>query len=636
MLSGNEKKIINFINYLPFLVFICLLLLIFLIYLHNISTYQKDVNNLKKTFIKQNKEIINSEVNRVYKYIVHEKSNSEERLKESVKNRVNEVHSIITANYNKYKDIETKEQITQRIKDILRNYRYNNKQGYFFINNFDGLNVLHSLNPSLEGTNISNLKDKRGNFTFLDSIKTLKNKNSSFTTVYWGKENDLDNDYKKINYNKVFKPYNWFIGTGEYVVDFEKKLKNKILSYISSLRYSEYGYVFIIDYEGNYLAHIKKNYLGLNRINLVDKNGVEITKEIIKTAKNGDGYIQYMGTIKPEPNIASPKTTYTKGFQDWNWAVSSGFYHYELTKKLKLKELELYNKNKKELISLLSISIIFLIVFTLLSLYISRLLKKEFSRYKSEVFKYIENNREKDNLLAQQSKMAAMGEMLQNISHQWRQPLSLISTISTGIKVNKELGLFDEKTLIESMTRINDSTKYLSQTIEDFRDFSNPNKKQIEFDLKKTIKKAISLQEVQFKEEDINLISYLDKIKVFGYENELIQVLLNIINNCKDEFKRSNLEERIIIIELIKKNKKANILIKDNAGGIDESIINRVFEPYFTTKDKSQGTGIGLYMSREIIVKHLEGSISVKNKEFTFNKKEYKGARFKISLDLKN
>jgi len=107
MLSGNEKKIINFINYLPFLVFICLLLLIFLIYLHNISTYQKDVNNLKKTFIKQNKEIINSEVNRVYKYIVHEKSNSEERLKESVKNRVNEVHSIITANYNKYKDIET-------------------------------------------------------------------------------------------------------------------------------------------------------------------------------------------------------------------------------------------------------------------------------------------------------------------------------------------------------------------------------------------------------------------------------------------------------------------------------------------------------------------------------------------------
>lgn len=634
MLSNNEKKIISFINYLPFLVLVCLLFLISIMYIYNMSTYKKDIDTLKQTFIEENKKIINSEVNRVYQYIVYEKSNSEERLKESIQKRVDEVHVIITAIYNKYKNKESKEQIKQRIRDILKNYRYNDKRGYFYINNLDGFNILHPFNSSIEGTNIRYIKDKRGNFPVIDSINALKNKDNAFTTVYWAKENDLNNEYKKINYNKVFKPYGWFIGTGEYVVDFEKTLKSKILTYISSLRYSKNGYVMVIDYEGNYLAHLKKNYLGLNRINLVDKNGVEITKEIIKTAKKGEGYIIYMGTIKPEPNIPSPKTTYIKGFQDWNWAIASGFYHYELTKKLESKELDLYNKNKKELINLLSISLIFIIAFTLFSLYISRLLKKEFIRYKKEVLQHIENNRKKDIILAQQSKMAAMGEMLQNIAHQWRQPLSLISTLSTGVKLNKEYGLLNEDNLIDSMDRINDSTKYLSQTIEDFRDFFMPNKKRMVFNLNAVIKKSIKLLELQFIQKNIEVLTTLDNIEVYGYENELIQVIINICNNSKDELIKSSLDRKLILIRSYVKDKKVFITIKDNAGGIRENIIDRIFEPYFTTKHKSLGTGIGLYMSQQIIVKHMKGSIDVKNTTFLHDNIEYKGAFFTITLDL--
>ena len=113
MLSNNEKKIISFINYLPFLVVVCLLFLISIMYIYNMSTYKKDIDTLKQTFIEENKKIINSEVNRVYQYIVYEKSNSEERLKESIQKRVDEVHVIITAIYNKYKYKESKEQIKQ-------------------------------------------------------------------------------------------------------------------------------------------------------------------------------------------------------------------------------------------------------------------------------------------------------------------------------------------------------------------------------------------------------------------------------------------------------------------------------------------------------------------------------------------
>ena len=634
MLSKNEKKILNFIKYLPLLVIICLVLFMTIIYIHNDSIYIKNVNKLKETFVEKNRIIINNEVNRVYKYILHEKLNSEKRLKESLKNRVDEVHSMMTTIYQKYKNTESKEQITQRIKDLLRNYRYNNLNGYFYINNLDGYNVLHPLNQSLEGTNINSIKDKRGKSPIDATINSLKHKEAAFSTVYWGKPNDLNNEYKKINYNKLFKPYNWFIGTGEYIIDFEENLKIKILSYINSLRYLKNGYVFIIDYDGNYLAHIKEKYVGSNKINLKDKNGFEITKEIIKTAKKGDGYIVYMCTIKPEPNIPSPKTTYIKGFQDWNWAISSGFYNYELDQELISKELALYNDNKEELQYLLTISIVFVLIFSLISFYISKLLKNQFLIYKKEVFKHIEINRQKDIILAQQSKMAAMGEMLQNIAHQWRQPLSLISTLSTGVKLNKEYGLLNEDNLIDSMDRINDSTKYLSQTIEDFRDFFMPNKKRMLFNLNTVIKKSIKLLELQFNQKNIEIITTLDDIEVYGYENELIQVLINICNNSKDELTKSSLNRKLILIKSYKKGKKVFITIKDNAGGIREDIIDRIFEPYFTTKHKSLGTGIGLYMSQQIIVKHMKGSIDVKNTTFLHDNMEYKGAFFTITLDL--
>ena len=496
------------------------------------------------------------------------------------------------------------------------------------------MSVLHSLNPSLEGTNITYIKDKRGNKSVTIVIDSLKDKDSAFSTVYWGKPNDLKNEYKKITYNKLFKPYNWFIGTGEYVIDYEEKTKERILNYLTSLRYLKNGYVFIIDYNGTYLAHLKKSYLGLNRINLKDKNGVEITKEIIKTAKEGEGYIIYMGTIKPEPNIPSPKTTYIKGFADWKWAISSGFYNYEVKEELELKELELYKDNKEEIMNLLALSVIFIIIFSFLSFYTSKLLKKQFLEYKKEVFRYIEENRQKDDILAQQSKMAAMGEMLQNISHQWRQPLSLISTVSTGVKINKEYGYLNDDELLESMDKINESTKYLSQTIEDFRDFSSPNKISTEFNLNTTINKAINLLKLQFTQKDINIITIINHSKIYGYENELIQVIINICNNARDELLKLTKEKRLIFIETKIEDKKVEISIKDNAGGIDESIINRIFEPYFTTKHKSQGTGIGLFMSQQIIVNHMKGTLEVKNINFSYDKQDYRGAIFTITLKL--
>ena len=280
------------------------------------------------------------------------------------------------------------------------------------------------------------------------------------------------------------------------------------------------------------------------------------------------------------------------------------------------------------------ISICVILIFILMSFYLSKILEKQFLKYRKEVLSHIKNNRQKDSMLAQQSKMAAMGEMLQNIAHQWRQPLSSISMLSSGVKFKKEYGLLNDEDLSKSMDDINTSTKYLSQTIEDFSDFFNPNKKVVLFNLNKTINKALNLLEVQFKDKEIKIIQNIEDIDIYGYENEFIQVIINICNNARDELIKSNSGEKIIIVEVLKKDDGVHIKIKDNAGGIKEEIMDRIFEPYFTTKHKSQGTGIGLYMSREIIVKHMKGSMSVQNDEFIFNKKEYKGASFEITLNF--
>lgn len=137
---------------------------------------------------------------------------------------------------------------------------------------------------------------------------------------------------------------------------------------------------------------------------------------------------------------------------------------------------------------------------------------------------------------------------------------------------------------------------------------------------------------------DIKIVKELVDCNIYGYENEFLQVLLNIINNAKDEFEKKQMEEKLILVNIEKLGNSIKISIKDNAGGIKEDIINKVFEPYFTTKFKSQGTGIGLYMSRQIVEKHMKGQLLVSNDEFIYENKNYVGAKFDIifSLNSKN
>ena len=243
-------------------------------------------------------------------------------------------------------------------------------------------------------------------------------------------------------------------------------------------------------------------------------------------------------------------------------------------------------------------------------------------KVKKEVLK----QREKENLLIQQSKLAALGEMIGNIAHQWRQPISAVSAIMMNIKWTAIEQGADKHFLDERMKEANEQLKYMSQTIDDFRTFFKPNKEKEYFDLKEETRKAYKILRDSLSNDNINFQIYsTTTIEVYGYANEFSQVVLNIISNAKYVLVERKIENAKIEIHLSKDEENIYCRIKDNAGGIEEKYIDRIFEPYFTTKEH-HGTGIGLYISKEIIHKHMKGSLSVENSDL--------GACFTISIPL--
>lgn len=244
-----------------------------------------------------------------------------------------------------------------------------------------------------------------------------------------------------------------------------------------------------------------------------------------------------------------------------------------------------------------------------------------------KVNEQIEQLRQKDIQLLEKSKMAQMGEMIGNIAHQWRQSLSVISTGATGLKLQKECNMLTDEHLIKTCDSINDNAQYLSQTIDTFRNFIRETKEYKEVIVQESLEEVIKLLEASLQNNHINLkkdIEETQPIKINMIAGELSQVLINIINNAKDVLIDRNIEDALIDISLKTNDNKVVISIEDNAGGIPVDILPKIFDPYFTTKHQSIGTGLGLYMSYKIITENLNGNLYAQNMK--------NGAKFIVEL----
>ena len=313
----------------------------------------------------------------------------------------------------------------------------------------------------------------------------------------------------------------------------------------------------------------------------------------------------------------------------------------QLDEVLKYKEeLHFQRQNEyKNFVLTLTISIvIFMILFSALMITIKNdIINKYIQKVKNKEEKLqdlnktlitkvtlgIEEGKKKDKAILQQSKLARMGSMISMIAHQWRQPLSELSGVLMELELATKFKKVNEEHILNSIERSNEMIEFMSNTIDDFRNFYKPDKKKENFLISDACTKALHIVDATLHNLSIDLVFNIKEDKlIFGYPNEYSQVVLNIISNATDILVERKIEKPKIEITITAKGLQSIVTIKDNANGIDEKNIESIFDPYYSTKDSSKGTGLGLYISKLIIERNMGGELSVENDE--------DGAVFKI------
>lgn len=377
--------------------------------------------------------------------------------------------------------------------------------------------------------------------------------------------------------------------------------------------------------------------------NYKDTKGQKFRKKFMEgIRKNGEAYVEYTYK-KPDLKEVRQKLSYFKLYENWNWVIALGIYTDDIDKEILLKKEALKKRIKEQVTQNIVLFLMFLSIAILISIVISKKIDELLFRYKQNVKlkakelkvlnqtleqrvkEEIEKNREKEQLLVEKSRFIALGEMISNIAHQWRQPLSELSSILMFIKFKHSIKALDKKTIDEKSNEADNVIEYMSQTIDGFRNFFMPKKAKEEFYLYKVVDLVMSIVSSTLENYNIEVKMNIDKdIKLNTYKNEYQQVILNIINNAKDILVEKSIEKPTIRIEAFEDGQNTVLFIQDNGLGIKVEPKGKIFEPYFTTKQDSNGTGIGLYMSKIIVEKNMKGKLKVKNAP--------KGAKFSIII----
>ena len=643
-----EHQILTILKILPFVIPIIVGTIITTLYLSNQKKYNEDILALKNTYIVTEKKLIKNEVLKIRKHILIKQNSIKNRVKKKVRDRVYEAHTIATSIYEKYKGKKSSKEIQRLIVHVLKDMRFFNGRGYYFINQNNGKAVLFNGVSKLGvELNLSQWSDVKGNRIVQDQIDVIRSKGEGFNTKFHKMldikpiKDKVVKEYEKITFVKNFKPYDWHIGSGDYLYNEQNNVKEELLEELVSdgdfnkkVNNTE-KYMMVTDLKGNILYHPNSKLLSINLGDLKDVNNKPFGKEMLGIRSSA--YIEYYFK-NPATEKISKKIAYGNYIPQMQWIVGSGFYLDKMEQAISKEKQKLYELNQSYILYIGVWGLIGFIISILASIYITNMIKKIFIRYQKKINLHvdelqtlnetleirikqaIDDIHKKDRQLTHQTRLAQMGEMISMIAHQWRQPLSTIASIVMDNKLMLKLENFDiskeedikkyKLYLNESFNNIEKYTAVLSDIIDDFRNFYKPNKQSISVKLNESILKSLNIVHSSLISENINVITeYHSEDKFDIYENEVMHVILNIIKNSQDNFREKKTENPYIKIKTFKNN----ISICDNGGGISEEIIDKVFDPYFSTKDEKNGTGLGLYMSKNIIEDHHNGKLTVKN-----------------------
>ncbi len=424
------------------------------------------------------------------------------------------------------------------------------------------------------------------------------------------------------------------INVKENAILFPKE--HNLIVIVSRIIDKSYGFcgTDVIFFDKKPLDMILKDYSGLGmsgELVLFIKNGGELRQIFEPRSKNGE--------FKIEPTylerIDSEKTIFYEQNIDGTEYTNALFLLEEkkIIPLIRIKSDELYSiidASTKRVLVISLIGIIFGVIAVYVLTYpLLKTISDELARRKETemalqkindelsqiVAVEIEKQREQEHMLVQQSKLASIGEMLGNVAHQWRQPLNALAGLVQNIDDAYEYNEVDKKYIEEFVAKGMRYIKKMSTTIDDFRNFFAPDKEKQVFSVSKCVEDAIHIIDASLGHNGIELtFNIIKESEIIGYPNEYSHAVLNILNNAKEALKDKLVGEKKIYIELsTNEDGKSLLKISDTGGGIDDAIVAKVFEPYFTTKHKAEGTGIGLYMVKVIIEKHMDGLVYVEN-----------------------
>ena len=611
----TEKNIPKLIIFTPIIAVALIAILTIFIFIETQNNYfEEESIRLETEFIQKQKRLLKKEIDTITNYITHQESIYTNKAIEKVikrtfilSSRVKQLYSDLNLEVDSERQLEI---VTNLINSKISN------DSYFFAYDVNNNKIIQPHNKNIK--NEFKEDDKFfENYLFSEEGKLISFENNN-----------------KIVYMKHLPELNWMIGNIENLNKDINFIKNATTEYISSIRFDKHGYFWIYDTNHVLISDpFREDFIGQNEADLITQTGEYLIRDFVSNAISTDEatFVEFSWP-KPNEKEYSQKIGYVKYFEKWNWVIGSGLYIDDIQESILENKINLENRIKKyiEYIVVISISIVFVI--GIISIVISNKISRTFRNYQKsvkvkenileklnknleeKVQKGIAEAQDKDRAMLHQSRLARLGTMISMIAHQWRQPLTEVSGILMELETATKFNKVDDKLILECTKESDKLLSYMSNTIDDFRNFFKPDKKKDDFSITTACEKSLSIVEATLKELNITVIKdFRSDLIVSGYAREFSQVILNIFLNCKDTFIDKKITNAKIEITIEVKSGKSKISIADNAGGIKEKNIDVIFEPYFTTKSSSKGTGLGLYMSKMIIEKNMHGKLNVRN-----------------------
>ncbi len=543
----------------------------------------------------------------------YEESRLEKRMRQELRSKVQVARETARKLFGEFHGKLKRRTLETLLVDALSQMTWNDRRDYIWITDEKG-NSLLSGSAKLAGRNLYDYKDADGKPVIRHEIALAKTKGEGFLRSHFFDRNDT-----RLIYVRRFEPMHWVIGSALSYAAERAALKRRFTDMIGEIAWEPDAFVMLFDANGTLLAHSRANE--------------KIAKASKATAGLASGAWRRVGDlfVKKVP----------VGFD--GWTLVGGFDSSVFAQTYALRSEALAHLVKEEKKSIAEAASAIAALVALIALLLAKAVTAAFARYREQVRirenalrelnatlearveQEVEKRRRGEKMLIQQSKMAAMGDMISMIAHQWRQPLNRLSYMLMNVEGAYEHGELDGKYLATKLGEAEKTLEYMSHTINDFRHFFRPDKQRETVSVATVAEQTLALIDKSFEAHGIEIVRDMQCEESLPlYRNELIQVLVNILQNAKDVLIERAVEEPAIELKCFETGQFVVVRICDNAGGIDKATAEHIFEPYYSTKEARHGTGLGLYMARTIVEEHFNGVVTFFNGE--------KGACFDVKI----